>query len=59
MIGEPPFEGPSCQENLSVVAVLEEKISARLTGGSGFVIKIPEPPDSENGDAPYAFIACT
>jgi hypothetical protein len=59
MIGEPPFEGPSYQENLRVVAVLEEKISARLTGASGLVIRIPEPPDVEKADAPYLLIACT
>jgi hypothetical protein len=59
MIGEPPLEGPSYQENLRVVAVLEEGISTRLTGGSGLVIRIPDPPDRENRDGPYLLIACT
>lgn len=52
MIGDPPFEGPSYQEILRVVAVLEEKISARLMGGSGLVISTPEPPEMEKAELP-------
>ena len=59
MIGDPPFEGPSYQENFKVVEVLEAKISARVTGGSGLVMRMPEPPEAENGEAPYLLIACT
>ncbi len=57
MIGEPPLDGPSNQEIFSVVAVLDVKISARLTGGSGLVMSIPEPPEVEKADAPYLLIA--
>jgi hypothetical protein len=44
------LEGPSYHEILRVVAVLDEKISARLMGGSGLVMSIPDPPEIENAD---------
>jgi len=53
------LEGPSYHEILRVVAVLDEKISARPMGGSGLVMSIPDPPEIENADWPYLFIAWT